>query len=115
MGRRDPAFLTSLRYFFSFFSHFLEALTICFDVIFMLMSSSCKETRWPMVALVALGVGKSLEGMLSVEHFCSVRRRLYSLGGVALDQTQQSRCVRPGRRCRRTHGKLFWAKLFGII
>ena len=43
--------MTSLRYFFSFFSHFLEALTICFDVIFMLMSSSWRETRWPMVLL----------------------------------------------------------------
>ena len=50
MGRRDPAFFTSLRYFFSFFSHFLEALTICLEVIFMLMSSSWRETRWPMVA-----------------------------------------------------------------
>ena len=56
MGRRDPAFLTSFLYFFSFFSHFLEALTICLEVIFMLMSSSCRETRWPMVA-GAFGVG----------------------------------------------------------
>ena len=51
MGRRDPAFLTSFLYFFSFFSHFLDAETICLEVIFMLMSSSWRETRWPMVAV----------------------------------------------------------------
>ena len=68
MGRRDPAFLTSFLYFFSFFSHFLDAETICFDVIFMLMSSSWRETRWPMVAWL-FGVRKSAGGVLSVEHF----------------------------------------------
>ena len=52
MGRRGPAFFTSFLYFFSFFSHFLDAETICLDVIFMLMSSSWRETRWPMVTLV---------------------------------------------------------------
>ena len=69
MGRRDPAFLTSFRYFFSFFSHFLEALTICLEVIFMLMSSSWRETRWPMVLGWRLACGRVLEGVLSVEHF----------------------------------------------
>ena len=93
VGRRDPAFLTSLRYFFSFFSHFLEALTICFDVIFMLMSSSWRETRWPMVPFGgSRRVRKKSAGLvLSVEHFCSVWRRRVSLGVVALAQTQQSR------------------------
>ena len=53
MGRRDPAFLTSFLYFFSFFSHFLDAETICLEVIFMLMSSSWRETRWPMVVVLS--------------------------------------------------------------
>ena len=64
MGRRDPAFLTSLRYFFSFFSHFLLAETICLEVIFMLMSSSWRETRWPMVAWL-FGVSAGWRDVLS--------------------------------------------------
>jgi len=39
------AFFTSFLYFFSIFSHFFDALTICFDDSFMLISSSWSDTR----------------------------------------------------------------------
>ena len=95
MGRRDPAFLTSFLYFFSFFSHFLDAETICLEVIFILMSSSCRETRWPMVLLCRARrrLGKSAGGVLSVEPFLAAVR-LVGYCEVWLDWLERSGRVR---------------------
>ena len=101
MGRRDPAFLTSFLYFFSFFSHFLDAETICLEVIFMLMSSSWRETRWPMVVVLSsyaasrrLAWGRVLGGALCGT-LCS-QRLAFLRGLVGLPRTQRSRLYSPG-------------------